>query len=116
MDRLIHQIPRFFSPGHVELLAEAMGTTLALTFIGCITGLLLAFLLVFLRQTPGYLGLPLRIVAIGSSSTAGLWVVGRAATYPEVMRRELSRLWPNARVEVVNSDQTYSNTYTIWMK
>src|SRR5262249_33520065 len=46
---------------------------------------------------------PLRIVAIGSSSTAGLWVVGRAATYPEVMRRELSRLWPNARVEVVNS-------------
>jgi len=64
MDRLIHQIPRFFSPGHVELLAEAMGTTLALTFIGCITGFLLAFLLVFLRQTPGYLGLPLRIVAI----------------------------------------------------
>jgi acyl-CoA thioesterase I len=46
---------------------------------------------------------PLRIVAIGSSSTAGLWVVSRAATYPEVMRRELSRLWPNARVEVVNS-------------
>jgi acyl-CoA thioesterase I len=28
--------------------------------------------------------------------------VSRAATYPEVMRRELSRLWPNARVEVVN--------------
>src|SRR5262245_4616072 len=46
---------------------------------------------------------PLRIVAIGSSSTTGLWVVSRAATYPEVMRRELSRLWPNARVEVVNS-------------
>ena len=64
MERLIHQIPRFFSAGHVELLAEAMGTTLALTFIGCITGFLLAFLLVFLRQTPGYLGLPLRIVAI----------------------------------------------------
>jgi len=64
MERLIHQIPRFFSPGHVELLAEAMGTTLALTFIGCITGFLLAFLLVFLRQTPGLLGLPLRIVAI----------------------------------------------------
>jgi acyl-CoA thioesterase I len=48
-------------------------------------------------------GEPLRIVAIGSSSTAGLWVMSRAATYPEVMRRELSRLWPNARVEVVNS-------------
>ena len=46
---------------------------------------------------------PLRIVAIGSSSTTGLWVMSRAATYPQVMRRELSRLWPNARVEVVNS-------------
>src|SRR5262249_28879079 len=45
----------------------------------------------------------LRIVAIGSSSTTGLWVASRAATYPEVMRRELARLWPSARIEVVNS-------------
>jgi acyl-CoA thioesterase I len=48
-------------------------------------------------------GAPLRIVAIGSSSTTGLWVVNRAATYPEVMRREFSRLWPSAHVEVINS-------------
>jgi acyl-CoA thioesterase-1 len=48
-------------------------------------------------------GATLRIVAVGSSSTAGLWVLNRAATYPEVMRRELARLRPNARVEVVNS-------------
>ncbi len=48
-------------------------------------------------------GATLRIVAIGSSSTTGLWVVNRAATYPEVMRRELARLWPSARIEVVNS-------------
>src|SRR5262249_16889996 len=39
----------------------------------------------------------------GSSSTTGLWVVNPAATYPEVMRRELVRLWPSARVEVINS-------------
>src|SRR5262249_13943535 len=45
----------------------------------------------------------LRIVAIGSSSTTGLWVASRAATYPEVMRRELARLWPSAHIEVVNS-------------
>src|SRR5262245_54170748 len=38
----------------------------------------------------------LRIVAIGSSSTTGLWVATQAATYPEVMRRELARLWPSA--------------------
>jgi len=44
-----------------------------------------------------------RIVAIGSSSTTGLWMASRAATYPEVMRRELARLRPSARIEVVNS-------------
>ena len=64
MERLIHQLPRFFSPGHLILLAEAMGTTLALTFIGCVTGFLLAFLLVFFRRTPGILGFPLRLIAI----------------------------------------------------
>jgi polar amino acid transport system permease protein len=64
MERLIHQLPRFFSPGHLMLLAEAMGTTLALTLIGCTTGFLLAFLLVFLRRTPGILGFPLRLIAI----------------------------------------------------
>jgi lysophospholipase L1-like esterase len=44
-----------------------------------------------------------RIVAIGSSSTTGLWVLTPSATYPEVMRRELARLRPAARIEVINS-------------
>jgi lysophospholipase L1-like esterase len=48
-------------------------------------------------------GEPLKIVAIGSSSTVGLWVLSSAATYPEVMRRELLRLQPNATIDVVNS-------------
>jgi acyl-CoA thioesterase I len=48
-------------------------------------------------------GEPLKIVAIGSSSTVGLWVLSSAATYPEVMRRELLRLQSNARIDVVNS-------------
>jgi acyl-CoA thioesterase I len=48
-------------------------------------------------------GEPLRIVAIGSSSTVGLWVLRSAATYPQVMRRELSRLRSNATIEVINS-------------
>jgi polar amino acid transport system permease protein len=64
MDRLIAQIPRFFAPGHLTLLVEAMGTTLALTLIGCTTGFLLAFLIVVFRQTPGILALPLRFAAI----------------------------------------------------
>jgi hypothetical protein len=33
-------------------------------------------------------GGPLKIVAIGLSSTVGLWVLRSAATYPEVMRRD----------------------------
>jgi lysophospholipase L1-like esterase len=48
-------------------------------------------------------GEPLLIVAIGSSSTVGLWVLRSGATYPEVMRQELVRLRSNARIEVVNS-------------
>jgi hypothetical protein len=32
----------------------------------------------------------LRIVAVGSSSTTGLWVLNPDATYPEVMRREVA--------------------------
>ncbi|WFU45422.1 SGNH/GDSL hydrolase family protein (plasmid) [Bradyrhizobium sp. CB82] len=48
-------------------------------------------------------GEPLKIVAIGSSSTVGLWVFRSAATYPEVMRRELSRLRSNAKINVINS-------------
>ena len=45
----------------------------------------------------------IRIVAIGSSSTVGLWVMSSAATYPEVMRRELAELRPTVRIEVISS-------------
>jgi acyl-CoA thioesterase I len=48
-------------------------------------------------------GEPLKIVAIGSSSTVGLWELRPAATYPEVMRREIQRLQSNATISVVNS-------------
>jgi lysophospholipase L1-like esterase len=45
----------------------------------------------------------LRVVAVGSSSTTGLWVLSSDATYPGVMRRELAALRPAAQVEVINS-------------
>jgi hypothetical protein len=44
----------------------------------------------------------IRIVAVGSSSTVGLWVMSSAATYPEVMRREFTELRPALRIEVIN--------------
>lgn len=64
MDRIIEQIPRFFSWPNLVYLAEAAGITLAMTFIGCLIGFVLAFVLVYLRQTPGLWALPLRAVVI----------------------------------------------------
>lgn len=48
-------------------------------------------------------GDPVTVVAIGSSSTVGLWVLKRDRTFPGVTRRELARLRPNSRLAVVNS-------------
>jgi lysophospholipase L1-like esterase len=48
-------------------------------------------------------GKPLKIVAIGSSSTLGLWQSDAAKTYPGVMRAELLRLKPGLQLDVVNS-------------
>jgi hypothetical protein len=55
-------------------------------------------------------GDPLRVVAVGSSSTSGLWVLSSAATYPEVMRRELVELQPATRVEIINSGRIGETT------
>ncbi|MEM9047837.1 MAG: amino acid ABC transporter permease [Pseudomonadota bacterium] len=65
MDRVIEQMPRFFASGNLNLLVEAAGLTLAMTFVGCLIGFFLAFLLVYLRQTPGRWAIPLRLVCIG---------------------------------------------------
>jgi polar amino acid transport system permease protein len=64
LERIVREIPDFFSSQNVVLLLEAMGTTLAMTIIGCVLGFLLAFSIVFLRQTPGRLMLPVRLAAI----------------------------------------------------
>lgn len=64
LERLIKELPRFFSPENVGFLAEGVGMTLALTFMGCVLGFLLAFLLVYMRQTPGWWALPLRLLAV----------------------------------------------------
>jgi polar amino acid transport system permease protein len=45
-------------------LAEAAGMTLSMTLVGCVVGFALAFILVFLRQTPGLWAAPLRILCI----------------------------------------------------
>jgi polar amino acid transport system permease protein len=64
MERILEQIPRFFSGPNLTLLLEAAGLTLAMTLVGCLIGFGLAFVLVYLRQTPGLWALPLRWICI----------------------------------------------------
>ena len=64
MERILEQLPRFFAPGNLWLLLEAAGYTLGMTLVGCTIGFFLAFLLVYLRQTPGLWALPLRVICI----------------------------------------------------
>ncbi|WP_431300248.1 amino acid ABC transporter permease [Tabrizicola sp. BL-A-41-H6] len=64
MDRLLEQIPRFFTATNMSMLAEAAFMTLSMTLVGCLIGFGLAFVLVYLRQTPGLWALPLRIVCV----------------------------------------------------
>ncbi len=47
-------------------------------------------------------GQPIRIVAIGSSSTEGPRIEDRSGTYPTAAARELRAQWPGAVVEMVN--------------
>jgi polar amino acid transport system permease protein len=65
LDRLIDEIPRFFGWQNTVLLLQSMGVTLAMTLIGCTTGLLLAVAVAMIRRLPGLATLPLRIAAIG---------------------------------------------------
>jgi len=69
MERILEQAPRFFSPGNLALLVEAAGVTLAMTLVGCLIGFGLAFVLVFLRQTPGLWAAPLRLLCIAYVET-----------------------------------------------
>ena len=64
MERILEQLPRFFSWNNMALLLESAGLTLGMTLMGCLIGFGLAMVLVYLRQTPGLWALPLRILCI----------------------------------------------------
>jgi polar amino acid transport system permease protein len=69
VERILEQLPRFFSGANMRLLAEAAGMTLSMTLVGCMIGFGLAFILVFLRQTPGLWAAPLRLLCIAYVET-----------------------------------------------
>lgn len=64
MERIFEQAPRFFSANNLLLLLEAAGLTLGMTMAGCLIGFGFAFVLVYLRQTPGLWAMPLRWTCI----------------------------------------------------
>jgi lysophospholipase L1-like esterase len=48
------------------------------------------------------LGEPIKVVALGSSSTEGVGASSPATNYPSQFQAELQRLWPKNRITVVN--------------
>ena len=49
------------------------------------------------------------IVALGSSSTTGFGLLNSGGAFPDVMKQELLRLRPSARVELINSGRIMEN-------
>jgi acyl-CoA thioesterase I len=66
------------------------------------SGLSLGASLAFTRAKL-WAGGTLTIVALGSSSTTGFGAFGTGTPFPDVMKQELSRLYPSARIELINS-------------
>jgi polar amino acid transport system permease protein len=64
LHRLISEAPRFFSYYIIILLLRAAATTLAMAVAGCVSGFLFGFVLTWLRQTRGWLFLPVRVLAV----------------------------------------------------
>ena len=64
MERLIEEIPSFFTIWNIIFLAKAMGVTFLLTAIGCLVGFSMGLLLAVFRKTKTILLLPLRIFII----------------------------------------------------
>ncbi|MEM8854868.1 MAG: amino acid ABC transporter permease [Pseudomonadota bacterium] len=64
MDRILSELPEFFSYYNVIFLLKAAGTTIALSAIGCIFGGLIGAGIAVARLTTGWVSLPLRILAI----------------------------------------------------
>lgn len=64
MERIVAQMPDFFTAANMSLLLDAALTTLGMTLLGCGIGFALALLVVILRTTPGRWAIPLRLACI----------------------------------------------------
>ena len=64
MERLIQEIPSFFSIWNIIFLLKAMGVTFLLSLLGCLSGFGLGVILAIIRKTTTKLLLPVRIIII----------------------------------------------------
>ncbi|SMD11840.1 amino acid ABC transporter permease [Rhizobium sp. RU36D] len=64
LDRIIEEAPRFFTYFNMIFILKAMGTTLLLTALGCVTGFVFGFLIAATRATRSKVLLPLRLLLI----------------------------------------------------
>lgn len=62
LDRIIEEAPRFFTYYNAIFILNAMGTTLLLTALGCLTGFAFGFLIAAIRSTRAAVLLPLRVL------------------------------------------------------
>lgn len=62
-EQIVEEAPRFFSYYNLRFFAQAFGTTLALSAIGCLTGLVLGFALAAVRLSTRPALAPLRLAA-----------------------------------------------------
>ena len=64
MERLLEEIPSFFTIWNLIFLGKAMGVTFLLTAIGCLVGFSIGGLLAVFRKTKSLILLPLRFFII----------------------------------------------------
>jgi polar amino acid transport system permease protein len=62
LDRILEEAPRFFTYYNMIFVLKAMGTTLLLTALGCVTGFVFGFVIAAIRSTKGLSLLPFRIL------------------------------------------------------
>lgn len=62
LDRIVQEAPRFFTYYNAIFILQAMGTTLLLTALGCMTGFIFGFPIAAIRSTRAVAMLPFRIL------------------------------------------------------
>ena len=64
MERIINEIPNFFTYWNIIFLLKAMGVTLLLTLFGCIFGFIFGLILAIVRKSETKIIFPFRILVV----------------------------------------------------